>query len=280
MTGYGLALVAIVLGAFYGLFIHPRLRRKRIRAREFPAVWRQQLSRDMALYRRLPPDVRRRLHQNTLLILDEVNFYGCADLEVTEARKVLIAAHAGLLVTGLSVDYYRRLQAILVYPGAYRSAVEWQDGSIAGVSREDRLGESWDTGRVILGWDQLAREAADPETTSNVLLHEFAHQLDQLDGDADGAPPLGSGAVAAHWEEVFSDAWERLQAEGHNGRGRHEQGVIDRYGATSPAEFFAVVTEAFFLTPVRLRDAEPALYECLERFYGLSPAGWPEARQT
>lgn len=275
LFGYGLALVAIVLLAFYWLFLHRRLRRRRVLSRPFPPQWQRQLYRDMAIYRRLPRELRQRVHQNTLLILDEVNFYGCAGQEVTEPMKVLIAGHAALLVSGLSVDYYQRLASILVYPGAYRSEVEWQDGEIAGVEEQERLGESWDAGRVILGWDQLAWEAADPHTTTNVMLHEFAHQLDQLDGAADGAPPLASGISADNWHQVFSDAWERLQAQPWD-----SDGVIDDYGATDPAEFFAVVTEAFFLTPVQLRQQEPALYRCLSGFYQLSPADWPRARQT
>lgn len=275
LTGYGFALVLIVVLAFYWLFVHRKLRRKNVLSRPFPAPWRQGLARDMALYRRLPPEVRERLHQNTLLILDEVNFYGCAGQTVTEPMKVLISAHAALLVGGLSVDYYQRLTSILVYPGAYRSEVEWQDGEVAWVEEQERLGESWDAGRVILGWDQIARDAADPDTTTNVMLHEFAHQLDQLDGAADGAPPLASGVSAENWHQVFSDAWQRLQE-----RPLDSDGVIDDYGATDPAEFFAVVTEAFFLTPARLRQQEPDLYQCLEGFYGLSPADWERATQT
>ncbi len=275
LYGYGLALAAIVLLAFYWLFLHQRLRRRRVLSRPFPVQWQQGLARDMALYRRLPHPVRQRVHQNTLLILDEVNFYGCAGQTVTEPMRVLIAAHAAVLVSGLSVDYYQRLESILVYPGAYRSDVEWQDGEVLGTESQDRLGESWDAGRVILGWDQLAAEAADPDTATNVMLHEFAHQLDQLDGAADGAPPLASGVSAENWHQVFSDAWQRLQEYPED-----PDGVIDDYGATDPAEFFAVVTEAFFLTPVQLRQQEPALYRCLSGFYRLSPADWPESTRT
>lgn len=275
LLGYGLALVTIVILAFYWLFLHRSLRRRSVLARPFPKHWRQGLERDMALYRKLPSELRERVHQNTLLMLDEVNFYGCAGQTITEPMKVLISAHAALLVSGLSVDYYQRLTSILVYPGAYRSEVEWQEGEIARVEEQERLGESWDAGRVILGWDQLAREAADPDTPTNVMLHEFAHQLDQLDGAADGVPPLDSGVSAENWHQVFSDAWHRLQDSPYD-----SEGVIDDYGATDPAEFFAVVTEAFFLTPVQLRQQEPDLYQCLSGFYQLSPADWEAATQT
>lgn len=275
MLGYGIVLLVIVAVAFYSLFIHRRLRRQRLAAQAFPEHWHQILERDMALYHRLPSGIQAQVRQNTLLLMDEVNFYGCAGLEVTEQMRVLICAHAGLLISGLSMDYYQSLRSILIYPGAYRASMMWNDGLVHGHSEQDRLGESWEEGRVILGWDQLKEESADASSQTNVLLHEFAHQLDQLDGDADGAPPLGSGALAMRWQQVFSDAWHRLQ-----GSASHGESIIDPYGATDPAEFFAVATEAFFLAPADLRHQEPDLYQCLEQFYGLSPASWRDARQT
>ncbi|WP_166268701.1 zinc-dependent peptidase [Marinobacter caseinilyticus] len=268
MLGYGLTVLAILGLAVYTLFLHRRWRRRRISRRSFPEHWRQKLDDSMALYGRLPEQERQQLHQHTMLILDEVKFYGCAGLTVTEPMKLLIAAHAALLINRLSMDYYSSLQAILVYPGAYRALVDVRDGPIAGTTEQSRLGESWQQGRVILAWETLSQEAADPTSASNVALHEFAHQLDQVDGAADGAPPLSSGQAAAHWQAVFTDAWQRLRL-------RHSSdGVIDPYGAQNPAEFFAVVTEAFFLRGQLLRDEEPELYECLTRFYCLTPADW------
>lgn len=275
MLGYGIAVIVLLGIALYGLFFHRSLRRRRVQARPVPPQWQQWLHKDMALYRRLPDSERERLHHTLQLLLDEVAFYGCAGLTLTEPMKVLIAAHGALLVNGLSMDYYQDLRSILVYPGAYRAAVKWQDGVVAGQSEQDRLGESWQSGRVILSWQGLAREAADPHSQSNVALHEFAHQLDQVDGAADGAPPLVSGEAARHWQEVFSEAWQRLRD--HPG---HSHNVIDPYGATNPAEFFAVVTETFFLDPHSLQAQEPDLYDCLSRFYRLSPSLWSEARQT
>lgn len=275
MLGYGIAVIAVLGAAVYGLFFHRTLRRRRLQARPMPPRWQQWLVDDMALYRRLPDRERERLHHTLMLLLDEVAFYGCAGLVVTEPMKVLIAAHGALLVNELSMDYYQDLRSILVYPGAYRAAVKSRDGAITVQTEQDRLGESWQSGRVILSWDSFAREAADPGSESNVALHEFAHQIDQVDGAADGAPPLASGETARHWQEVFTDAWERLRH--HPGHGHN---VIDPYGATNPAEFFAVVTETFFLQPHPLRAQEPALYDCLSRFYRLSPITWSEARQT
>lgn len=275
MLGYGIAVIVVLGAAVYGLFFHRALRRRRIQARPLPRQWQQWLQTDMALYRQLPGAERDRLHHTLTVLLDEVAFYGCAGLTVTDSMKVLIAAHGALLINGLSMDYYQDLRSILVYPGAYRAAVKSRDGAVTVQTEQDRLGESWQSGRVILSWDSFAHEAADPTSTSNVAIHEFAHQIDQVDGAADGAPPLASGETARHWQDVFTDAWERLRH--HPG---HPHNVIDPYGATNPAEFFAVVTETFFLQPHALRAQEPELYNCLSRFYRLSPMTWSDARQT
>ncbi|MDX1756039.1 MAG: zinc-dependent peptidase [Marinobacter sp.] len=274
MLGYGIALIAIVVLAFYGLFIYPHQRARRVARRPFPEHWQRYLTDHMVLYRRLPPENRPRLHRHIQLLLDRVDFYGCAGLAPNDTMKVMIAAHGALLINGLSPDYYRNLRSILVYPGAYRVREQVLDGDVLSHSEQERLGESWQEGRLVLAWDTLSVEAANPDTPSNVGLHEFSHQLDQIDGASDGAPPLASGDQAKHWQQVFSEAWQR--------RRRHPGGdsVIDDYGATSPAEFFAVVTEAFFLQPRPLAQQEPRLYDCLVRFYQLNPGEWPETAAT
>lgn len=268
MLGYGIALIAIVVFAFYRLFIRPRRHLEKLARTPVPVDWIDQLQSQMALYRRMPPIHRARLHTHMRVLLEQVEFYGCAGLELTEPMKVLIAAHGALLINQLSPDYYHKLQAILVYPGAYRVNQSHQDGAVHHHHDQDRLGESWQNGKLVLAWDTLLREAGDADSRSNVALHEFAHQLDQVDGASDGAPPLASGEIARHWQEVFSDAWERRRQH-HGGNS-----IIDEYGATSPAEFFAVATEAFFLHPAILASQEPDLYDCMTGFYRLDPRNW------
>ncbi len=269
MLGYGIALITIVAISFYGLFIYPRHRTRRIARRPFPESWQCYLDTHMVLYRRLPAQRRSRLHRDILVLLDRATFYGCAGMQLNDTNKVLIAAHGALLVNGLSPDYYPQLRAILVYPGAYRVHEQVQDGEILSHSEEERLGESWHSGRLVLSWDTLATEAAAADGRSNVGLHEFAHQLDQIDGASDGAPPLASAAQAQDWQSAFSDAWQRRQ------RQPDDDSIIDEYGTESPAEFFAVVTEAFFLQPLALARQEPELYRCLVQFYQLNPGEWP-----
>lgn len=273
MLAYAIGLLVIISLAFYRLFLHRRLKRRRLLRKPFPRDWEQTLQARMALYRRLPESLRARLRDDIRILLDEVAFYGCAGMTLTGPVKVLTAAHAALLVSGLNVNWFHNLKTVLIYPGAYRARQAIDDGLVYSEAADDRLGESWEEGRVILAWDTLEQEAADPGSRSNVALHEFCHQLDQLDGEADGAPPLGSTEQAQRWQRVFEAAWKRLQ---------HSNGdsVIDDYGAEEPAEFFAVATEAFFLCPKRLSQDEPELYQCLENFYRVSPASWAPASET
>ncbi|MAA65392.1 MAG: hypothetical protein CL581_11510 [Alteromonadaceae bacterium] len=266
---YLLAAIAVIGFAADRLFFYPRRRQSDIISQAFPDEWRKQLERDMVHYTRLPQDLRKKLEDGVLLLLDRVSFYGCNGVEVTDAMKRLIAAHGALLTCGMRTGYDSGIRTILVYPDGYRAPSHTAEGMVHTTTSDARLGESWGDGRVVLAWSTLKQEAADPQATSNLAIHEFAHQLDTLDGQADGAPPLSSGEQARNWEAVFSESWERLKAAPTN-----PHNVLDPYGATNPAEFFAVATEAFFQSPQALQTHEPHLYDCLKGFYQLSPADW------
>ena len=162
----------------------------------------------------------------------------------------------------------------MVYPGAF--FVNRTSSDYAGVKRENRqalLGESWSQGQVILSWQDSAVGAAIPDDGQNVVIHEFAHQLDQENGAARGAPPPTLGDPhydARRWSQVFQEAYDHLQSEVHNG----VQGLINHYGAQDPAEFFAVVSEVFFEQPQELFAQYPALYRELSGYYKVHPADW------
>jgi Mlc titration factor MtfA (ptsG expression regulator) len=134
-----------------------------------------------------------------------------------------------------------------------------------------RLGESWHRGAVVLAWDDVLHGAADPRDGHDVVLHEFAHQLDQEDGAANGAPRLPKPSMYAAWARVLGEEFEGLAES----REQHRRTVLDKYGATNPAEFFAVATEAFFEKPLQLRKRHAELYEQLAAFYRQDPASWP-----
>jgi Mlc titration factor MtfA (ptsG expression regulator) len=246
-------------------------RRSRVLRRPFPPAWREILHRRMPLFDRLPPDLQTRLQQHVQVLVAEKPFIGCAGLAVNDEMRVLIAAQAGLLLLQPHAGYFSELRQVLVYPGAFVVERASHDGS--GLTHESRralVGESWQQGQVLLSWDDVLAGAADPDDGHNVVIHEFAHQLDQERGRANGAPWLGRRDRYASWAEVLGHEYAALR--GRLARG--ETGLIDPYAATDPAEFFAVVSEHFFEQPAALANGHPALYGELARYYGVDPRSW------
>jgi Mlc titration factor MtfA (ptsG expression regulator) len=203
------------------------------------------------------------------IFLAEKSFEGCGGLELSEEIKVTIAAQACLLLLHRETDMYPSVDSILVYPSAYRASGRTDlGGGVVVEGEQARLGESWSRGAVVLAWDHVRSGALQHDAGHNVVLHEFAHQLDDEDGSVDGAPDLGERGRYASWARVLGHEFDELATRLHAGRGSD----IDPYGATNPAEFFAVVTEMFFekSRPMKLRH--PELYEELAAFYKQDPA--------
>lgn len=261
----------LILGLFlFYLFFYQNWRRRRIAARPFPEQWRTILREQVRFYPRLPETLRHRLETLILIFLDEKHFYGCAGLELDDRIRLTIAAEACLLVLNLPWDYYAQLQSILVYPGAFRVRSRSMDGEVYSEEDQIHLGEAWQAGRIILSWsdaDTGARTGADGH---NVVIHEFTHQLDQAGGSANGAPPLHGQDRLKAWSQAFSSAFEKLQQDLRH----HHPHLIDAYGATNPAEFFAVTSELFFERPQAMRKDYPELYAQLTDFFRLDPASW------
>jgi Mlc titration factor MtfA (ptsG expression regulator) len=253
--------------------------REKLKAAPFPANWSRVLEERFTLYTRLPVEDRKELQAHIQVFLAEKRFEGCGGLEITEEMKVCIAAQACVLLLHRETDYYSGLRSILVYPSAYFAKTTRHVG--AGVMEEghdSRLGEAWDSGAVVLAWDAVHRGAADPDDGHNVVFHEFAHQLDFEDGRTDGAPLLAAEDPwyrRKHrykaWARVLGSEYAKLRADVEAG----EYSALDEYGATNPAEFFAVATESFFERPYQMQRRHPELYEELKRFYRQDPAGWP-----
>ena len=225
----------------------------------------------MPAFARLPADLQLQLKKQLQILLAEKPVIGCAGLVVSDEMRVLIAAQAALLILHRGADAYAGLRQILVYPGAFLVDRATVDG--AGLRHESKRalrGESWRHGQVLLSWDDVLAGAAEPEDGHNVVIHEFAHQLDQASGRANGAPWLGRRERYARWSAVLGAEYAALQAR----LSRGEDGLINAYGATDPPEFFAVVTEHFFEQPAALAAAHPALYGELARYYRVDPNAW------
>jgi len=243
-------------------------RREQLRARPFPAAWRRILRQRVPVVARLPSDLQRRLKGHVHVFLAEKPFIGCQGQAITNEVRITVAAQACLLLLGHErPDCYPRLRQVLVYPDAFVVNRERPLG--AGLMQEQRrtmTGESWTQGQVILSWAEVVAGAADPSDGRNVTLHEFAHQIDQDTGVADGRPWRPSSAKRQRWSTVMDEAFERLR--------NAPSAVIDGYGASEPAEFFAVVTEVFFERPQDLAAEAPDVYGELAALYRVNPIAW------
>jgi len=245
-------------------------RRRKLFDTPFSEDWRRTLKQDFALYRKLPVDAQRKLEGHIHVFLDEKVFVGCNDMQITDRVRLLIAAQACLLILNKPTDYYPGFETILVYPDTFVVPVTQRDGLLHSSSVSVRSGESWHRGPIVLAWDQVLDGARDGRDGHNVVMHEFAHKLDEENWNMDGLPILSDPEQYASWKQVLSEAYAQL----HQAMEQNEPEVIDDYGATSPAEFFAVVTETFFEKPHRLKQQHPALYEQFHLYYRLDPCQW------
>ena len=244
-------------------------RRRWLQAQPFPKCWLETLERNVLFFRQLSANDQAELLGHIQVFLAEKRFEGCDGLEITDQVRVTIAAQACLLLLRRNTDYFPRLLTILVYPSTYvaeeRRHVHghvWQEGKMA------RLGETgrW-LGAMVLAWDAVKSGAADSSDGKNVVLHEFAHQLDYENYADDGAPALATRAQQLSWQEVMRAEFASLRAADETGIPT----LLDTYGATNPAEFFAVSTEAFFERPRALHIRHPRLYAELRSYFNQNP---------
>jgi len=210
-------------------------------------------------------DTQARLHELTIQFLHAKTFEGAAGLHVTDAMRLHVALQACLLILNLDFDYYAGWNAIILYPGDFRVPKEHVDeDGVVHHWHEELSGESWEQGPVILSWNAAV---APPDAQTNIVLHEFAHKLDMRNGTADGCPPLPPGLSKATWAQDFQTAYAELCAA----LDRNKPVRIDEYASESPAEFFAVLSEAFFLSPAIVKTDFPAIYRQLAAFYHQDP---------
>lgn len=268
-------IVFLIIGLIItGILVHPVLikqRRNRLKNRPFPPLWNAVIENNLPIYLRLSPAERRRLQGHIQVFLAEKQFIGCSGLQVTEEMRLIVAAISCLLLLNERGEYFPKLRSILIYPGAYFvNQTASVGGYVVEERREARLGESWTNDQVVLSWEQVKHDTGNWRDGHNVVLHEFAHQLDQEDGSAEGVPVLPRKSDYSSWAQVMTRDYQQLCDDVQRG----VKTVIDSYGATNPAEFFAVATETFFEKPQELLKKHPALYEQLQRYYQLDPVEW------
>lgn len=270
-------LLALLLIAWF--IWQPRLvsqRRERQQAEAFPPAWRAIIRRNVPLAASLPADLQGQLRRHIQVFLAEKAFVGCQGQVIDDEVRVTIAAQACLLLLNRPTDYYPVLRQVLVYPSAFSADITHTDEiGVVQSGRDWRAGESWQEGQVILSWEDVLSGAANPHDGWNVVIHEFAHQLDSETGLTDGTPALTNRARQASWSRVMQAAFDALVLAVDHGE---DDTFLDPYGASDPVEFFAVVTEAFFEQGPELRAHHPALFDELQAFYRVDTSAWPPAR--
>ena len=260
---------AIAFGYLYTFRKRKEANRQAILEKDFPHEWLLVIQRNIPVFERLPFDLKRKLEKSIQLFLGKTQYEGCGGLEIDDEIRVTIAAQACLITLGHSRQLYPHLKSILVYPSSFRGG----EKGIFGTDPDQqtiRLGESWGTGTVILAWDSSRRGALNDFDGQNVVIHEFAHQLDQEDGNSDGTPLLAERSGYVAWSKVMADEYQNQVRKALKGK----RSVIDHYGATNPAEFFATATEAFFEKPEQLYRKRPEVYRILKSYFRLSPIDW------
>lgn len=237
-------------------------RRRRLLAQPFPAAWQATLHRDVGLYALLDVAERTALRDALRVFIAEKSWEGAKDFDVTDRMRVIVAANACLLTLAMDGEPLRHVRTIILQPAAY---VPPRPRVVNGVAHEGMAasGTAYVHGPVVLSWEHIVRESRQRGAGRNVVLHEFAHQLDMTGGVVDGTPPLPRRALYAAWQRVMTTEYEQLRRAAEYGAAT----LISHYGATSPAEFFAVVTECFFERAIDLRDHHPELYDLLRAYY-------------
>ncbi len=212
---------------------------------------------------------RAHLRELTTLFLHRKSLNGVQGLVLSTEMALAVAAQACLPILKLGLDYYDGWIEVVIYPGAFRVARDNTDATGLVSHQEQALsGESWSRGPVILSWDDVVAGLRTALPGHNVVVHEFAHKLDMLNGSANGMPPLHPNMARQQWTEAFSDAFDHLQQQ----LAHHHRPGINAYGATAPEEFFAVASEYFFTDPQALQDLSQAVYDQLVLFYRQDPA--------
>src|SRR5690349_2728588 len=238
-------------------------RRERILARvEFDErEWRRALRR-FPFTRDLDASAQARLRELTMLFLYQKRFSAAHGLQLTSAMRLHVAVQACTLILNLGIEYYRGWTEIIIYPAEFVPRHQYVDESgVVHQGDESFAGEAWLHGPVILSWADIA--GSEYPDGVNVVIHEFAHKLDMLNGDANGFPPLHRGMSREAWSQAFSAAYEDFCRRVD----RDEDTAIDPYASESPGEFFAVLSEVFFEVPDVLQEAYPDVYEQLALFY-------------
>lgn len=245
--------------------------RHKLLRQPLPPEWAEILRGNFPLYRQLPDLERTRLEKQLRVFLAEKRFEGCGGLEITEAMRVTVAAYACLPLLHHPNGYYPQLGTVVLYPRSFAAPIRNSDAlGIVTETVEERLGESWQEGAVVLAWDAVEEMLRGRNGDCNVIIHEFAHQIDAQRGITESGTLLTRPGGCRDWHDLLAAEQQRQRTTRRRGR----PAILDPYAVSDPAELFAVASESFFMRPIRLKANRPELYAELQAVYGVDPAGW------
>lgn len=253
-------------------------RRKAWLAQPQPPQWERWLERNVWQYRHLSGELQQHVREIVCVMFHEKNWEGGGNFRVTDEMRVAVAGQAALLTLGFEKPYYfDRLKSIILYSGSYEQRPSSDDNLLIGRLQDSfphnggtLLGESWQGGPIVLAWNVVQRDGSNARRRRSVVLHEFAHHMDSLDGSTDGSPPMTSYRFEKRWYEVTSKEYQQLL---HFAQ-RKQTTLLDHYGATNHAEFFAVSTECFLTTPHEFAEEHADLFDVMVQFFGQDPREW------
>lgn len=273
-----LAKYFLVLLALLALFIVVRMvlryvqneRRKKLYAAPLKSEWLDILKAHVPLSNALPKALQELYHGHINYFIATKEFVGRGGFEVTDKERVIIAGNACLMVLTRTGPVFPGFKTIIVYPQTYTVPTLTGDSDVVSHDYQHRAGESWHRGPIVLAWSDVIGGSQNSEDARNVVIHEFAHKLDEENQLMDGLPILKDRSHYKAWAEVLTDEYQAFLERVE----KRENRVIDSYGAVSPVEFFAVISESFFEKPSMMKKRLPALYEQLRRYYGVDVAEW------
>ncbi|MFK8028385.1 MAG: zinc-dependent peptidase [Gammaproteobacteria bacterium] len=265
-------LFAVIIAASLAWYIRKRViaaKRNRLFNTPLPNDWVILLKDNVPLYTRLPSELNNQLHGCIQLFLAEKEFIG-RGIDITDKIRLTIAGNACMLLLNGQTRRFPGFSSILVYPDTYVAKQTSHEGSLEATKDSHRAGESWFRGPIVLSWGDTIRGSLNVEDGHNVVIHEFAHKLDEQSGRMDGLPLLRKNEHYPEWASVLSEEFDSLK---HRAQ-RRKNSVMDEYGTISPPEFFAVATESFFEKAKQMKKKLPDLYQQLSQFYNIDPADW------
>jgi len=242
-------------------------RRKKILASPWPQSWDLPLQRNVRLTWEMTPTEIEALQKRVKIFVAEKHWEGCEGLQLNEEIKVTVAAQACLMLLGVNDYYFDNVTTLLMYPHAFKR--ETGDGINEGQSQY-RAGEAWQGGPIILSWEDTLGGGRNEDDGYNLVIHEFAHALDGLDGEMGGNVMFDDVESGEAWQRVVESGFAELVQAKETGR----RTLLDHYGATNKAEFFAVASETFFERPRELFQTHKELFGLLKKYYRVDPAQW------